>query len=117
MTSKKTPVLLFQVFCSGEGLRSGILGKDIRSFIDTRKAGPGELSRHCVGPRGKTAYCELNDHQDGTFTLNLKPQVSSRLPITHAPYQLALRYLYRRRESISYPFNTAPFMSKALLSR
>ena len=38
-------------------------------------AGPGELSLHCVGPRGKTAYCELNDHQDGTFTLNLKPQV------------------------------------------
>ena len=62
-----------KVFCSGEGLRLGTLGKDIRSFIDTRKAGPGEL--HCVGPRGKTAYCELNDHQDGTFTLNLKPQV------------------------------------------
>jgi filamin len=66
---------LLQVFCSGEGLRIGTLGKDIRSFIDTRKAGPGELSLHCVGPRGKTAYCELNDHQDGTFTLNLKPQV------------------------------------------
>lgn len=53
----------------------GTLGRDIRSFIDTRKAGPGELSLHCVGPTGKTAYCELNDHQDGTFTLNLKPQV------------------------------------------
>ena len=65
----------FQVFCSGEGLRQGTLGKDIACFIDTRKAGPGELSLHCVGPRGKTAYCELNDHQDGTFTLNLKPQV------------------------------------------
>ena len=64
-----------RVSCSGEGLRVGTLGKDIRSFIDTRKAGPGELSLHCVGPRGKTAYCELNDHQDGTFTLNLKPQV------------------------------------------
>ncbi len=64
-----------KVFCSGEGLRLGTLGKEICSFIDTRKAGPGELSLHCVGPRGKTAYCELNDHQDGTFTLNLKPQV------------------------------------------
>ena len=50
------------------------MGKDIKSFIDTRKAGPGELSLHCVGPTNKTAYCELNDHQDGTFTLNLKPQ-------------------------------------------
>ena len=67
-----------KVFCSGEGLRVGTLGKDIRSFIDTRKAGPGELSLHCVGPRGKTAYCELNDHQDGTFTLNLKPQEPGR---------------------------------------
>ena len=53
----------------------GTLGKDIKSFIDTRKAGPGELNLHCVGPHGKTAYCELNDHQDGTFTLHLKPQV------------------------------------------
>ncbi|TRY63575.1 hypothetical protein TCAL_00888 [Tigriopus californicus] len=74
-----------KVFCSGEGLRGGTLGKDIRSFIDTRKAGPGELSLHCVGPRGKTAYCELNDHQDGTFTLNLKPQEAGR-------HQLAIKY-------------------------
>ena len=41
----------------------GTLGKDIKSFIDTRKAGPGELNLHCVGPHGKTAYCELNDHK------------------------------------------------------
>ena len=69
-----------QVICSGDGLRLGTLGRDIRSFIDTRKAGPGELSLHCVGPTGKTAYCELNDHQDGTFTLNLKPQVHTLKP-------------------------------------
>jgi len=74
-----------RVFCSGEGLRAGTLGKDICSFIDTRKAGPGELSLHCVGPKGKTAYCELNDHQDGTFTLNLKPQEAGR-------HQLSIKY-------------------------
>ncbi len=74
-----------KVFCSGEGLRQGTLGKDICSFIDTRKAGPGELSLHCVGPKGKTAYCELNDHQDGTFTLNLKPQEPGR-------HQLSVKY-------------------------
>lgn len=66
------------VVCSGDGLRVGTLGKDIRSFIDTRKAGPGELSLHCVGPTNKTAYCELNDHQDGTFSLNLKPQEAGK---------------------------------------
>ncbi len=73
------------VVCSGDGLRFGQLGKDIRSFIDTRKAGPGELSLHCVGPTNKTAYCELNDHQDGTFTLNLKPQEAGK-------HTLSVRY-------------------------
>ena len=68
-------MICLKVVCSGDGLRMGTLGKDIKSFIDTRKAGPGELNLHCVGPHGKTAYCELNDHQDGTFTLHLKPQV------------------------------------------
>lgn len=73
------------VICSGDGLRFGTLGKDIRSFIDSRKAGPGELSLHCVGPTNKTAYCELNDHQDGTFTLNLKPQEAGK-------HNLSVRY-------------------------
>jgi filamin len=73
------------VICSGDGLRMGTLGKDIKSFIDTRKAGPGELNLHCVGPHGKTAYCELNDHQDGTFTLHLKPQEPGR-------HQLSIQY-------------------------
>ncbi|CAB3388551.1 Hypothetical predicted protein [Cloeon dipterum] len=62
-----------QVVCSGEGLRVGTVGKEIRSFIDTRRAGPGELTAQCVGPN-KVAYCELYDHGDGTFTLNVKPQ-------------------------------------------
>lgn len=39
-----------QVVCSGDGLRMGTVGKEIRSFIDTRRAGPGELTAHCVGP-------------------------------------------------------------------
>ena len=77
-------MICLKVVCSGDGLRMGTLGKDIKSFIDTRKAGPGELNLHCVGPHGKTAYCELNDHQDGTFTLHLKPQVCiKRLTMLH----------------------------------
>lgn len=31
-----------RVICSGDGLGTGTVGKDIRSFIDTRAAGPGE---------------------------------------------------------------------------
>lgn len=62
-----------KVLCSGEGLRHGVVGREIRSWIDTRRAGPGELTAHCTGPR-KVAYCELYDHGDATFTLNVKPQ-------------------------------------------
>jgi len=70
-----------KVMCSGDGLKGGTVGRDIRSFIDTRRAGPGELTAHCVGPH-KTAYCELYDHSDGTFTLNIKPQEPGRHNLT-----------------------------------
>lgn len=67
--------------CSGEGLRHGVVGREIRSWIDTRRAGPGELTAHCTGPR-KVAYCELYDHGDATFTLNVKPQEPGRHLLT-----------------------------------
>ncbi|XP_055380209.1 filamin-A isoform X2 [Condylostylus longicornis] len=70
-----------KVICSGEGLRHGIVGKEIKSWIDTRRAGPGELTAHCAGPR-KVAYCELYDHGDATFTLNIKPQEAGRHLLT-----------------------------------
>ncbi|KAK3891382.1 hypothetical protein Pcinc_004729 [Petrolisthes cinctipes] len=66
-----------RVVCSGEGLRHGMVGQDIKSFIDTRRAGPGELTVTCVGPQ-KVALCDLEDHGDGTFTLNIRPQESGR---------------------------------------
>jgi len=66
-----------QVVCSGEGLKWGIIGKDIKSFIDARKTGPGELTTHCLGP-SKMAFCELLDHRDGTYSLNIKPQEHGR---------------------------------------
>ncbi|XP_023287665.1 filamin-A isoform X2 [Orussus abietinus] len=70
-----------RVICSGDGLKHGIVGQEIRSFIDTRRAGPGELTAHCVGPH-KVAYCELYDHGDATFTLNVKPQEAGRHALT-----------------------------------
>ncbi|XP_032590388.1 filamin-A isoform X2 [Drosophila grimshawi] len=70
-----------KVIASGEGLRHGIVGKDIKSWIDTRRAGPGELTAHCAGAR-KVAYCELYDHGDATFTLNIKPQEPGRHLLT-----------------------------------
>lgn len=70
-----------KVLCSGEGLRHGVVGREIRSWIDTRRAGPGELTAHCTGPR-KVAYCELYDHGDATFTLNIKPQEPGKHSLT-----------------------------------
>ncbi|GBP23055.1 Filamin-A [Eumeta japonica] len=66
-----------RVVCSGAGLQGGVVGREIRSWIDTRRAGPGELTAHCTGPN-KVAYCELYEHGDGTFTLNVKPQEAGR---------------------------------------
>ncbi|CAF3716192.1 unnamed protein product [Rotaria sordida] len=70
-----------RVICSGEGLRMGILGKEIKCIIDTRGAGPGELTAYCQGVN-KTAFCRLFDHRDGTFTLFIKPQESGRHVLT-----------------------------------
>lgn len=49
--------------------------------IDFRFGVSGELSAHCVGPH-KVAYCELYDHGDGTFTLNVKPQEPGKHTLT-----------------------------------
>ena len=65
-----------RVVCSGEGLRAGTLGKEIKCYIDTRSAGQDELTIKCEGPHGKKALSELNDHRDGRFTLYVRPQVS-----------------------------------------
>ncbi len=62
-----------KVIVSGEGIKSGIFGQEIKAFIDTRRAGPGELTAHCLGSQ-KVAFCEFYDHKDGTFTLFIKPQ-------------------------------------------
>ncbi|KAK2172345.1 hypothetical protein NP493_968g02016 [Ridgeia piscesae] len=66
-----------KVDCSGDGLKTGIMGREIKSTIDARQAGPGELTAHCTGPT-KVAFCQLFDHHDGTFTLTIKPQEPGR---------------------------------------
>ena len=68
-----------KVVCSGDGLRAGTLGKEIKCYIDTRSAGQDELTIKCEGPHGKKALSELNDHRDGRFTLYIRPQVGAYL--------------------------------------
>ncbi|KAG9511032.1 Filamin-A [Fragariocoptes setiger] len=69
-----------RVVCSGD-LKGGILGKEIKTFIDTRRAGPSELTALCNGPT-KVAFCELLDQGDGTFILFIKPQEAGRHYLT-----------------------------------
>lgn len=70
-----------RVICTGDGLKGGTIGKEIKAFIDTRRAGPGELSAQCVGPN-KAAICELYDQNDGTFTLLIHPQEGGKHTLT-----------------------------------
>ncbi|XP_076454336.1 filamin-B-like isoform X2 [Babylonia areolata] len=62
-----------KVMVSGSGLNGGLLGQDLDVRIDTRKAGPGELTAYCMG-QSKVAVCELEDFNDGTFRLIVRPQ-------------------------------------------
>ncbi|PAA77144.1 hypothetical protein BOX15_Mlig033128g4 [Macrostomum lignano] len=62
-----------RIVCSGEGLRQGVIGQEIKATIDTRRAGPGDLTARCHGPN-KPAFCELFDHQDCAYTLSVRPQ-------------------------------------------
>lgn len=67
-----------KVICSGDGLLHGVEGGDpMECFIDTQRAGPGELTAHCSGP-SKVAYCELYDRRDGTYVLKIRPQETGR---------------------------------------
>lgn len=70
-----------KVICTADSLKGGVLGEEIKTFIDTRKAGPGELTALCTGPV-KVAFCELLDRGDGTFVLYIKPQESGRHLLT-----------------------------------
>ena len=73
-----------KVVVSGEGIKMGVFGEDIKAIIDTRRAGPGELTANCMGPQ-KVAFCEFFDHKDGTFTLYVKPQEPGK-HILHIKY-------------------------------
>ncbi|GBN87324.1 Filamin-A [Araneus ventricosus] len=117
-----------KVACSGDGLRGGTVGKEIKAFIDTRKAGPGELTAHCMGPH-KVAYCELVDHRDGTFTLYLKPQEGGRHVLTvkyggeHVPVRffhdcgVECRCSRRRRHSTPESVPSSGYLIRLLVIR
>lgn len=70
-----------RVLCTGDGLKGGVFGEEIKVLIDTRRAGPGELTALCMGPQA-AAISELLDRGDGTFILYIKPQEAGRHILT-----------------------------------
>lgn len=66
-----------KVFMDGECIKSCVFGEEIKAIIDTRRAGPGELTAYCMGPT-KVAFCEFYDHKDGTFTVYIRPQETGK---------------------------------------
>lgn len=71
--SNKNSSSASKVICSGDGLQMGIVGNESKCLIDTRNAKLGELTAYCQGIH-KTVNCRLFDHQNGMFTLFIKPE-------------------------------------------
>jgi filamin len=64
-------------------LKIGILGEDVKTVIDARKASAGHLSAQCEGP-SQLEYCELYDNRDGTYILRVTPKVRlSNIPFNN----------------------------------
>jgi len=66
-----------KVIVNAETLKTCVFGDEVKTLIDTRGAGPGELTAHCMGIN-KVAFCEFQDHKDGTFELLIKPQETGK---------------------------------------
>uniref|UniRef100_A0A915KZF4 Uncharacterized protein n=1 Tax=Romanomermis culicivorax TaxID=13658 RepID=A0A915KZF4_ROMCU len=62
-----------KVVVNTEPLPTGVIGRDMKATIDTRRSGPGELTAQCIGPN-KIAFCDLDDQKDGTYLLTIKAQ-------------------------------------------
>lgn len=57
---------------TGAGLKECIVNKPCSIKIDTSKAGPDQLTAHCVGPK-KAVMCSLVDELNGIYQLNFTP--------------------------------------------
>ncbi|XP_077987433.1 filamin-A-like [Glandiceps talaboti] len=66
-----------KVTVTGSGVREGIVGQPMRAIIDTRDAGPGQLTARCMGPHNMTPV-EVFDNHDGTYTISMNPEEAGR---------------------------------------
>ncbi|CAG5132066.1 unnamed protein product, partial [Candidula unifasciata] len=73
-----------KVWVSGEGLRGGIANHELMIFIDTREAGPGEVTADCHSNR-HSARCDIKEEGDGGYTLRVLPTESEK-HVLHIKY-------------------------------
>lgn len=72
------PVYPHKVNVSGDPLKSGYVGRDIRLQIDPRYAGSGDLTVRCVGPEMSYVPVQLLDNYDGTHSVKITPAEPGR---------------------------------------
>ena len=58
---------------SSEEVRAVVLGGEVRTLVDTRAAGAGELTASCWGAGGKAARCGFEARGGGLFVLTVRP--------------------------------------------
>nr|KAG5708293.1 hypothetical protein BaRGS_021227 [Batillaria attramentaria] len=61
-----------KVKVTGEGLKGGIAGYELRVFVDTHEAGPGEISATCSSHR-QGARVDVKENEAGHYTLVVQP--------------------------------------------
>ena len=79
-----------------DDVKTGILGQELKTLIDTSAAGPGELTASCVGAV-QPAHCKFEDKNNGIYLLTIMPQEVGRhllqikyndQPISEGPFQV-----------------------------
>ncbi len=70
-----------KIIINKEDLKSSILGEEITTLIDVRRAGSGKLTANCM----PSAPCEFVSLKNGTYMLKIKPQQSGK-HILHIKY-------------------------------
>ncbi|XP_067668452.1 filamin-A-like isoform X2 [Haliotis asinina] len=61
-----------KVKVTGEGLRGGIAGQELTFLVNTKEAGPGEITATCTGTR-QSLNCDVMDDGSGLSTVRLTP--------------------------------------------
>lgn len=92
-----TPAGLIHV--DHNALKLGIIGEDIKTTIDARRAGAGQLSAQCEGP-SQLEYCELYDNRDGTYVLRVTPKELGK-------HVLSVKYANEHVPGSPFIFNVA----------